>query len=335
MLRRKLLIRIGLLVACFVMGAAVAIYLLQNTIPDIDHINRDAATLIDGIHEVADAAARIEDARDGLVPQTLASEESAEATLTRAITAVGVHPALKIEGSPQAKFYQNLRAALPRFMDPSALSPTEEKLNRAEMRSAIGALAKALRAYVADEQVRFARYQRLLVLGLTLAALVMVNVAVLVLLRTAQVVLRPVGQLVEGSRELAAEHFEHRVTVEQQDEFGELARAYNRLAEQLQANEERKAETLRQLAVTLNHDLNNALATAEMQLSLLDRQSGSDLKHAKYVRDIQATLRRMGERIASLKHIRRVVLMDYVDGQKMVDLEQSVVAPPRASGEVA
>ena len=160
----------------------------------------------------------------------------------------------------------------------------------------------------------------------------MVNIAVFVLLRTAMVVLKPVGQLVEGSRELAAERFDHRVSVEQGDEFGELATAYNRLAEQLQANEERKAETLRQLAVTLNHDLNNAMATIEMQLSLVGRQSGGNSNLERYCREIQSTLSRMSKTVASLKHIRRVVLTDYVDGQKMVDLERSVdAAEDRAS----
>jgi signal transduction histidine kinase len=164
----------------------------------------------------------------------------------------------------------------------------------------------------------------------------MVNVAVFVLLRTAQVVLKPVNELVLGSRELAAERFDHRVNVPQQDEFGELARSYNFLAAQLQANEERKAEALRQLAVTLNHDLNNAMSVIEMQLSLLDRQSGSSSNLAKYFRDIQSTLARMTKTVASLKHIRRVVLTDYVDGQKMVDLERSVLPPPaHPPGEVA
>jgi signal transduction histidine kinase len=188
-----------------------------------------------------------------------------------------------------------------------------------------------VRAYVASEQGVFGRYLRWLVLGLTLSALVMVNVSVFVLLRTAHLVLKPVGELVQGSRELAAEHFDHRVRVEQQDEFGELACAYNRLAEQLGANEERKAETLRQLAVTINHDLNNAMATIEMQLSLLDRESGRDKNLARYFRDIQSTLARMSGRVASLKNIRRVVLTDYVDGQKMVDLERSMTPEPTAS----
>lgn len=334
-LRQKLLIRIGLLVACFVTGAAVAIYLLQDTISDIDRVNRDAVTLVDGTLAAGDCIAQMEDSRDGLVVPPSTASVPPDVRLAQTLAALGVHPALKIPGSEQAEAYQRLNGLLPAFLDPKGLTPAEARLNRGAVRAALRDLAGALRVHVAAEQAWFGRYFRGLVLGLTLAALVMVNVAVFVLLWTAQVVLKPVGELVDGSRELAAEHFNHRVKVDQQDEFGELARAYNRLAEQLEFNEERKAEALRQLAVTLNHDLNNAMATIEMQLSLLDRQSGSSTSLARYFRDIQSTLTRMGQTVASLKHIRRVVLTDYVDGQKMVDLERSVASPQRSTGEVA
>lgn len=328
MLRRKLLIRIGLLVACFVAGAVLAIYLLQDAIPDIDRINRDAVALIDGAHTVGECAAEIEDARDGI--PAAPGAEPPDLRLRAALAQLGEHRAVRAAGTPQAVAFQNVQALLPAFLAPAAAPSPESRASRAAMRAALRDLTRSLRAYVADEQAWFGRYFRGLVLGLTLAALVMVNVAVFVLLRTAQVVLKPVGELVAGSRELAAERFEHRVRVEQEDEFGELAQAYNRLAEQLQANEERKAETLRQLAVTLNHDLNNAMATIEMQLQLLDRQSGSSTSLARYFRDIQTVLSRMGKTVSSLKHIRRVVLTDYVDGQKMIDLEQSVAPSPDA-----
>jgi two-component system sensor histidine kinase BaeS len=182
---------------------------------------------------------------------------------------------------------------------------------------------------VASEQLVTARYFRALVIALTLAALLMVNVAIVVLLRISQMVLRPVSALVEGSRELAAERFDHRVQIDQKDEFGELAHAYNSLAAQLEANEERKTETLRQLAVTLNHDLNNALATVELQLGLVDRQAGMNPVVGKHLRETRASLAHMARTVASLKNIRRVVLTDYAPGQKMLDLERSVGEEPR------
>jgi signal transduction histidine kinase len=332
MLRKKLLIRIGLLVAGFVAGAVVAIYLLQSTVPDIDRINADSAVLVNGSQQVADAVAQIESERASSPGVRTAELASAEATLVRALREIEEHPAVAGGGGggrdvgERSEAAARVRGLVGAFLRADGVEGGEVK--RGELRAAIRDMSMEMRSFVLAEQSGFATKLRWLVLGLTLAALVMVNVAVFVLLRTAQVVLKPVGELVKGSRELAAEHFEHRVREDQQDEFGELARAYNRLAEQLQANEERKVEALRQLAVTLNHDLNNAMATIEMQLRLLDRQSGGNQSLARYFKDIQSTLSRMSSTVSSLKQIRRVVLMDYIDGQKMVDLERSVAALP-------
>ncbi len=330
MLRRKLLMRIGLLVACFVAGAVVAISLLQEAISDVDRINQDAIVLVDGVQTANECVTAIADNRDGISANPTQINALPEAQLTQTLAAIGLHPAVKIAGSPQADAFAKVQNLLPKFLEPGQASPRESQQVRAAMRAALHELTHHTRVFVAAEQSRFGRYFRGLVLALTLSALVMANVAVFVLIRTAQVVLKPVGELVNGSRELAAEHFDHRVNVNQQDEFGELAAAYNMLAGQLQTNEERKAEALRQLAVTLNHDLNNAMATIEMQLSLLDRKSGSDSKLAQYFRDIHSTLSRMGSTIASLKNIRRVVLMEYIDGQKMVDLQRSVAPLPQS-----
>lgn len=324
MLRRKLLIRIGLLVACFVVGAVVAISLFQGALVDIDRINREALVLMESIGRVDEAISKVQDSRDGLAM----GGPELERALAEDVARLSEEPPLRIAGSRQAESFARLNALIPEYLNSAPSTPTQDRINQAMVRSRLHELSKDVQGYIAAEQSRFSGYLRWLVVGMTLGALVMVNVAILVLMHTAQVVLKPVSKLVEGSRELAAEHFEHRVQVDQQDEFGELARAYNRLAEQLQAIEERKAETLRQLAVTINHDLNNAMATIEMQLSLLDRESGRDKNLARYFRDIQTTLSRMSVRVASLKEIRRVVLTDYVDGQKMVDVEQSVAPAP-------
>ncbi|MBL9031512.1 MAG: HAMP domain-containing protein [Phycisphaerae bacterium] len=333
MLRRTLMFRIGLLVAGFVSGAVVAIWLLQGALARIDQTNRDAAVLMDGIQAVGLAVQNVVQAST----ENSADLVSARAALDQAVRGLAEHPITTQPGGKAAAEFAALREALAdlvRLHGPGSGGTPEALDASLRARVAILALARPLRAFVSEEQASLGRTFRTLVLGLTIAAMVMVNVAVVVLLRTAGVVLKPVGALVEGSRELAAEHFEHRVTIDRRDEFGELARAYNRLAEQLQANEERKAETLRQLAVTLNHDLNNALAVIEMQLSLLGREAADNPALASHFRDIRAALARMSSTIASLKNIRRVVLTDYAPGQKMLDLQRSV-EPPTTGGRAA
>jgi methyl-accepting chemotaxis protein len=149
----------------------------------------------------------------------------------------------------------------------------------------------------------------------------------------AGMILKPVDRLVEASRRLAREDFSVRVELEQRDEFGELARAYNSLAAQLQANEERKIETLRQVARTLNHELNNAIAIIQLQLDLAAKRSGNDGLQSDRLREIQQALSRMAGTVAALTRVRRIVLTDYLSGVKMLDLEASVADEPAASSE--
>jgi HAMP domain-containing protein len=161
------------------------------------------------------------------------------------------------------------------------------------------------------------------VLGLSLAFLVLVNASVLLLLRAASMILNPVDRLVAANRELAAEHFEHRVPLDRADEFDQLADAYNHLAQRLQANERKRLETLGMAALTLNHELNNAMGMIELQLQLVARRVGQREPVERSLRCIGDGLARMSRTVESLKHIKRIVLTDYVEGTKMLDLEKS------------
>jgi signal transduction histidine kinase len=172
---------------------------------------------------------------------------------------------------------------------------------------------------------------RWIVLGLAVAFLIVINASAIVLVRAAGMVLNPVERLVVASRELAAERFGHRVVLEREDdEFGELARAYNQLAAQLQANERRRVETLGMAALTLNHELNNAMGMIELQLQLLSRRGSDHAAVEKCLRCIGDALARMNGVVESLKHVKRIVLTDYVEGTKMLDLQRSTEqdAPP-------
>ncbi|MCE7972767.1 MAG: HAMP domain-containing protein [Leptolyngbya sp. PLA1] len=316
MLRRKLLTRIGLLIAALVAGAAMAIWQMQRVLDDLYRVNSDTAFLMGELLTIGERVRDVERLGTGDAGRALELE----------VERLGRHGAVGPGGPARAEF-EGVRAGLPALL--AAGGGAESAAAGLELRTRIGVLGDRIRSIVVAEQVRTGRAFRTMVIGLTLASLIMLNVAMVVLLWTAQMVLRPVGALVEGSRQLAAERFEHRVTVGEGDEFGELARAYNLLASQLQANEERKAETLRQLAVTLNHDLNNAMAIIEMQLEMLGREQRAS---SAPLREIRAVLGRMAGIVASLKSIRRVVLTDYAPGQKMLDLARSVEPAPDEKG---
>ena len=48
------------------------------------------------------------------------------------------------------------------------------------------------------------------------------------------------------------------------------------------------------------------------------------------LRQISDNLARMTKVVNTLKHVRRIVLTDYLDGVKMLDLERSVMVEPQA-----
>jgi len=167
-----------------------------------------------------------------------------------------------------------------------------------------------------------ARFQWL-VLGLALVFLAGINIAVIVLLKMAGNIVRPVERLVHATDELGQEHFNYRVELDRRDEFEVLAHAYNDLAERLQGNEQRKVEVLHQVAIAINHELNNALAVIELQLSAISRRASACPGLEDCLKQIHESLERVTQTAHALQQVRRIVLTDYVPGTKMIDLEQS------------
>lgn len=306
MLRRKLLSRIGLLILGFVSGAVVAIVLLQAVVQDVDRINDQTALLTEAVADLGGAIAGLQSGVGG-------RGDAGEQSRAQMLSALERLSQLAL---PQAMGPVDRLREFAASSGPVQAAPGELEADVRELGALVG-------RYVAEEHAAVGQKFRLLVLGLTLAAIVMVNTSVIVLLHTVHMILRPVDQLVDASRELAAEHFDYRVEIDQEDEFGELAHAYNRLAEQLAENEERKMETLRQVAVALNHDLNNTIAAIEMELRLVDRQTGGNPRLADRFARMHQSLGRVAHAMRQLAQIRRIVLTEYMPGQMMLDLERS------------
>ncbi len=181
------------------------------------------------------------------------------------------------------------------------------------------------------EQHAVTKRFRWMVLGLTATFILLINVSIIFLLRAASFVLKPVDRLVEASRYLAREDYTHRVEISRQDEFDELANAFNNLAQQLQMNEQRKIETLHQVARTLSHELNNAISIIELQLSMVAKSSSLNQAGGKQLELIHETLQHMNKTVFSLTQVRRVVLTDYIKGVKMLDLKRSTEADTSTS----
>lgn len=346
MLQRKLLVVLGSLIALILIAAVSAIGLLHSVLEDLLHASAAAATGTTTTEALEQAAIAVGIELEAAGRDPMSLSPSIDDRVTR------IEEALRgldgLDDEPEvATSVERLGALVPRLR--AGIAALERSPGPAAIESATAAAepviseATALGTLVREQSRReldqlVARF-RLFGLIVGIVSIVLLNVSIIVVLRATMMVLRPVDKLVEASRRLGQEEFDHRVDVEQRDEFGELAQAYNTLACQLQSNEQRKVETLHQVARTLNHELNNAISTIELQLTLMDRRS-HDVAIAEPLRRIHQSLERMSQIIGALLRVRRIVLTDYLSGVKMLDLEQSVrddsgqSSPPPAVAEM-
>jgi nitrate/nitrite-specific signal transduction histidine kinase len=335
MLRRKLMLTLGSLVALLLLAAVCAILLLQDVLQDLDHLstaasagcfqaNKLASTITAVEVELNDITLNDDAHLDGLIEQVDLLEDQ--------VAELGEFYVTQTDGR---EAFDRLNELLPTFIrhvgnlattqDPelSAIHTAQALQTSVAMRNEIAELGNISQVHMRAEQAQVTSKFRWIVLGVVVVFLVAINVAIAMLLRAASMVLRPVDRLVDASRRLAHEEFDHRVQIAQHDEFDELAQAYNHLAEQLQLNEQRKLETLQYVARTLNHELNNAISIIEMQLNVVARSSDDHAAMERPLKEIRDALRRMSGTVHALTRIRRIVLTDYLEGMQMLDLQRS------------
>jgi nitrate/nitrite-specific signal transduction histidine kinase len=337
MLRRKLLLILGSLVTLLLATVVGAIWMLQSILGELRHINTEAWAVIQESNELATTISAVEIELyelatgrkrhlDSLIDSVTAMQESMKV----------VEKSYVVNLADNVPILDSIRTRLPAFVehvgalataqDPDwAKQHHHEALNQAVgLRHDIMVLSRNVRQHGEQEHNALTTRFRWMLLTLTVVFLVVINISIFVLLRMAAMIVRPMDKLVEATRQLGQERFDYRVELDQKDEFDQLARAYNSLAGQLQANEQRKLEMMGQVALTLNHELNNAIAIIELQLQLLSRQTSGNARVEKCAREIHESLARMTRTVDSLKRVRKIVLTDYIAGVKMLDLARSV-----------
>ena len=344
MLRRKLMTILFVLTALLMALAIAAILGLNALFTDLDHINNHASAVVDDsnglsktISQIELELHRIQSGEQRHLDQLIDAVERMQGIAQRISGHYVVHEAA-IEGVydrlvGRMRAFERHVGALATAQDPvlASLYNREAITAAVELRGDIVRITGHAHNHAQEERDELTSRFRWLVIGLAIGFLLVINTSVILLMRTSSMILRPVDKLIAASRRLAMEQFDHRVSVGQNDEFDELAEAYNNLAGQLQENERRRVEMLQQAALTLNHELNNAIEIIELQLELLRRQGGRTEAFEKSMRQIHEKLRQMARVVEMLKHVRRVVLTDYTEGVKMLDLERSVQEAPTES----
>lgn len=332
-LQRKLFLVLGPLVALLLVTAIAAIVLLQGVLGDLSTVNRDVARTGHAISVIAVRIAALhanDDISEIWEPESIA-------TLHRDAREFGPMLDVLDKLNPEAHGLDEQRARIA-----EQLSDLDSQIDRYrpadrmtvtlhaarvlasvdEIAHGMLTLASRLHDDLITRQDKLVTRFRWIVVGLTLAFLVLVNVSVVVLLRTARLILSPVRDLVDASRRLAREEFSCRVKLQGRDEFDELANAFNDLASQLQESDRRRMETLRQVARAVNHELNNALSILELQLEMIERHPESGIP-TNQLHQIHETLERMTGTVRALGNVRRIVLTDYLPGTQMLDLQRS------------
>lgn len=339
MLRRKLIIILCSVLALLLITAVGAIVSLQGILSELYHLETRSWAVTEEANKLSEAvsSAELELMRDASDPDVHMLQVQA-AIRTLMVQYETVEAAYAAHLPVDSPVMQRLGKAIETFASHARASPATQNAvagsttgrgasgGALELRQEILALSRDIRIHSAGEQAALTSRFRWLVFVLAAVFLVLINFTIVVLLRMAGMVLRPVEQLLEATRQLAGEHYDYRVEVHQHDEFDELACSYNRLADQLQSNERRKLEMMQQVALALNHELNNAIAAIELQLRLLGKEACNNLGAEKCARRIHESLGRMTRSVEQLKHVRRIVLTDYVSGVKMLDLERSALA---------
>jgi signal transduction histidine kinase len=325
---------VGPLVCLLMVTAVVGVWLLEGTLTRLDYLN---GTVMATTEQVNDLVIGIRDVRRGLHETALGHKNqfaSMDATMNQINSLMNSLEQSDIlhQATISAAMLPVLNR-LPDFQQTIASISATPQVSASQVDAAIAAansfdidatrLAQLVRDEAHMEHQRLSDRLRVVVLVLCIVFLLAINLSIVALLRAAAMILRPVDSLVKVAHELGQEHFDARVQIDDDNEFGQLARAYNCMAQQLQSNEQRKMEVLGQVAATMSHELNNAMNVIELQLTLLSRRAGDSDALQLHLKQIRQSLRRMTGVVDAVRNTRRIVLTDYMEGIKMLDLRKS------------
>lgn len=285
MLRRRLLTIIGPLVGILVLASIVGIVLLQGTLSQVEQINAGGlATVEDGNDFVLifrDARRNLHEIAMGhpnqLQPLAASMDRSTQLLHNIEQSPFVHHPRFDSTLDRIHAQYPQLQRQIATLFAPHAdMSPAHaesliEKMD--EINIDVSNLSQLVREQTHVEFQELSNQFRLQLLVLTIVSILAVNLSILALLRMGGMILRPVDKLVAAARELGKEKFDVRIQLETNDEFGQLAKAYNHMAEELEAAERRRMDVLGQVALTMNHELNNVINIIELQLVLVSKRT--------------------------------------------------------------
>jgi two-component system nitrate/nitrite sensor histidine kinase NarX len=155
-------------------------------------------------------------------------------------------------------------------------------------------------------------------------------------------VVRPVGRLQDGMQRMASGELGTRLPVETEDEFGELARGFNRMASHLQelynSLEQRVAEKTRSLA-----DKNRDLATLYEVTALLNEPGSTETLARGFLRKLIAVLDAQGGAVRLIDPKTRAIHLyvheglkpDFAEAEQCLDMGECLCGEAAQTGTPA
>ncbi|MBI1790551.1 MAG: HAMP domain-containing protein, partial [Acidobacteria bacterium] len=176
----------------------------------------------------------------------------------------------------------------------------------------LGVIDTHLSLETVDSQLGLHQAQLTRFMGATLAALCLVSVVFVWV-----VVHRPVKQLMQGTRRVAAGDLDHRLPSGSRDELGDLAASFNQMTADLAAARaeitertqaallhSQKLASLGKLAATVAHEVNNPLfgilTYSRLSLKELEKPDADKARVAETLRIIERESRRCGDLMRNL-----------------------------------
>ncbi len=142
-----------------------------------------------------------------------------------------------------------------------------------------------------NHQLKFAKEQKLV---FALTALVMLLVSAAISFPLARLLTRPLKKLAAATSHLSSGNYDVRVSVESNDEFGNLSRDFNSLALTLKKNEQAR----RQFMADISHELRTPLAILGGELEAI--QDGLQDLSLESISSLQAELSRINRLVEDL-----------------------------------
>jgi len=165
-----------------------------------------------------------------------------------------------------------------RPVDPQTARRVSDELVRVEeqMYARIKQVSDAVRGQVRDAAVQIEVDENNAVWAILITMVIAVLVSLVVTFGS-QLTLRPLKQLVAGTKRIGTGDYSHRVEIRSRDELGVLSREFNSMAAAIEEREQRLIRSERmaaagQIASHITHEIRNPLSSISLNTELLEEE---------------------------------------------------------------